>query len=1056
MWEIRHRNKKQWISMAIFIVMQTLFCYSIGYAQTQTVSGTVYDASSGSTLPGVNVVVKGTTHGTSTEANGTFSLDVSSLRDTLVFSFIGYKTKAVPIKGRTSIDVKLASQAIQGNEMVVVGYGSQKQQDVTGSVGTIQMKSVDSQPIVGANEALSGQIAGVQVNTTNGIPGGGPEVHIRGVGDIGAGSNPLYVVDGYPLPESSSSQVSNPLNNIPASDIASISVLKGPSATAIYGSRGSNGVVLITTKEGKKGKLKFHADAYTGWQSIPDQEVTPMMNARQFATFMKQSIEDHNRVSGSNNAIPKEYQNPSQYGKGTDWFSELTRVAPQQNFNFSASGGNDNITSYFSGSVLRQKGVVIGSDYNRVSFRANVHANLSPKLSLGVNFSPNYSFGHNGVTGAVGRGLLTADNGGNPGYFGEWEVLSPLVPVHQSDGSYTPMVGSPGLFAFPNPVLALNQMTHKKNTTHLLGNTFVEYDFLKDLSFRSTFNVNWENSNEKIFYPSTIGGVFNPPPTIPSGSYGQDKFLNWANENRLTYDHDFKGGHSVKLMADVSEQRQVTDNVNFNGDQFADNSIKTLNAASVITGGTYASSWTLVSYLGRLNYSYKDKYLLTATVRRDGSSRFGPNNRWGTFPSLALGWRITNEPWMEKYSSWLNNLKIRASYGISGNNQIGNFTYESQLNSSNYVFGGSLASGKVVNSLSNPSLAWERTAEADLGLNAGFINGRIKVDLDFYRSRTKDLLLNLNIPESSGFSTTIKNIGEVQNKGFELGVHTKNVVKHNFMWSTNFNFAMNRNKTLSLGPSGAPIQGGTSGEGHPTNITKIGKPVGMFYGYKFLGLYNQSDINNSNVAKFPGAIPGNMKVADINGDGKITPVSDFTTIGNPYPDFTYGITNTLRYKGLSLNLVITGSYGAERMKATYESLHNIDGVFNVPVEMENRYRSPQNPGDGRHPTTAGSAFARVMYRDVSTLNVFNASYLWFKNITLGYTLPKSITNGSFQNIQLYTSIQNAFIITPYPNGNPVSSTYSNAQSYGGALSPGIDWNPYPTPRVITVGIKVDY
>ena len=1036
-----------------YSAVNNVFNHETNVASQDTVRGKITDQTTGEALPGANVFIKGTQIGTATNARGRYQLAVSSLSDTLEVSYIGYVQKEVAINGRRTINVKLISQTVKGEQLVVVGYGTQKQQDVTGSVGTVQMQAVNSQPITGANEALAGQIAGVQVNTTNGIPGGGPEIHIRGVGAIGAGTSPLYVVDGFPLP-ANSSQISNPLNNIAPTDIQSINVLKGPSATAIYGSRASNGVVIITTKQGKEGKVKFHVDAYNGWQSIPHQEVTPMMNAEQFATFQKQWIEDQNRAEGTNTPIPQAYQNPSQYaGKGTDWFAAMTRLAPQQNLNFSASGGNKHITAYLSGGVFRQKGVVIGSDYNRVSFRANINAHVSSKFELGLNFAPTYSFGKNAVTGSEGRG----------GYFGSWEYANPIPPVYNSDGTYNPMIGTTNTWNVPNPVMALNEITRKKNTADILGNIFATYNILSDLTWESTFNMEWNNVNQNQFTPSTIGGIFNPPPTIPSGYYSQDKFLNWANENRLTYDHTFAGGNHVTLMADFSEQQQLNNSSGFNGTQFADNSIKTLNGAAQITGGTYADSWTLASYLARLNYSYKERYLITATIRRDGSSRFGPNKRWGTFPSIGVGWRITSEPWMEKYSSWLSNLKLRGSYGLSGNNQIGNFTYESQLNTSNYVLGGSLAGGKVISSMSNPNLAWEKTAEINLGLNAGFLNNRITVTTDVYRSRTKNLLLDLNVPESSGFETTKQNIGEVQNEGFEFQVESQNVVKQNFTWSTNFNFSTNRNKTLSLGPDGAPIFAGRSGENHPTNITEIGKPVGMLYGYKFLGLYSQSQINDPNVAKFPNAIPGNMWVQDVNGDGKITPVTDFTIIGNPYPKFTYGITNTLRYKDLSLNVIFTGSYGAQRMQMATETLHNIDGIFNVPVDIANRYRSPQNPGNGKIPTTAGPSLGRVMYRDVSSLDVFNASYLWCKNIMLGYSLPRSLTKGYFSNVEVYTSIENAFIITPYPHGNPATTSYvvganggGTLPGYGGPLSPGIDFNPYPTPRVITVGIKINY
>jgi TonB-linked SusC/RagA family outer membrane protein len=472
-----------------------------------------------------------------------------------------------------------------------------------------------------------------------------------------------------------------------------------------------------------------------------------------------------------------------------------------------------------------------------------------------------------------------------------------------------------------------------------------------------------------------------------------------------------------------------------------------LNAAPKITGGTDAETWALVSYLGRLNYSYKNRYLLTATIRRDGSSKFGSNKRWGTFPSIAAGWQISNEPW--ENASLLSNLKLRAEYGLTGNDQIGTYAYAANIQKSNYILDNSLAPGKAVTSLGNQNLSWEQTKEIDIGLDAGFLNNRVSLTADYYRSTTKSLLLNIDLPHSSGFSSSIKNIGKVRNKGIEIGVKTLNVTTENFKWNSNLNFSLNRNKVLALGPSGKPIKVDAGwGAVYGTSITEIGKPIGLFYGYKFLGLYqSEKDVENS--PSYSDAVPGAMKVADINGDGKITPKEDWTIIGNPYPNFTYGMTNTLAYKGLNLTVVMTGSYGAERFKSNYGSTHNTDGVFNVTKDQMNRWRSPDHPGNGKIPTTVGTE-NRLIYRSMGTWSLRNASYLWIKNISLAYTLPFSITKNRLSNIVVYASIQNAFIITPYP-GNPAATDYVN----GSTLSPGVDWNTYPVPRISTIGIKLN-
>jgi len=1014
--------------------------------QDITVHGTVLSAVDSTPLPSATVRIKGSTAGTVTDESGQFIIKTVSGSQLLITS-VGYNQEAV---GADTQPLKIYLQPAAGkgalDQVVVVGYGSQRKQDVTGSVGIVDMGTVSKQPIVGANEALAGQIPGVQVNFTNGIPGGGPEVQIRGVGAIGAGSTPLYVVDGFPLPSGGSGtvQISNPLNDIPPADIASISVLKDASGTAIYGSRGANGVVIITTKQGVSGKLKFNMDAYTGLQKIPGKEVPSMMNASQFAAFQKEIIEDNNALTGSNTPIPDIYQNPQALGEGTNWFDAITRVAPMTSVNFNLSGGSENFKIYASGGYMNQQGVVLATDYSKFFLRFNMTGQISKKISVGLNLSPTYSYGHNGVTGGNERNDA----------FGAWEVANPIPAIYNEDGTYNAMIGTDGTWNQPNPVMVLNQSVHKHTETHLLSSTYINYEIIPSLNFKSTFNVDLDYQSQKDFTPSTLGSTNNPPPHIPAGAYGESHYLNWANENSLTYKKEFDGGHSLTLLGVFSEQKQSSNSAAFNGSEYPDDAIQTLNAAALITGGTFADSWALASYLGRINYAYQDKYLLTATVRRDGSSRFGENNRWGTFPSFALGWDITKESWMQSKKSQLSQLKLRASYGITGNDQIGNFTYLSQLNSSNYVFGGSLASGRVISSISNQNLAWERTAEVNLGLDLGLLNNKITFTADFYQSRTKSLLLNLNIPNSSGFTSTIANVGKVQNKGFELSLNTVNMSTKDFNWTSNFNFTLNRNKTLELGPNESEIQSASNMEGHPTNVTRIGLPVGMLFGYKVLGLYQNAEDVAGNPA-FPDAIPGNMKMLDVNGDGQITPVTDFTIIGNPYPKFNYGFSNNLTYKRLSLNFVFSGSYGADRYKGNYASLHNIDGIFNVPTEVIDRWRSEQQPGNGKVPTTAGPSLGRVMFRDINSWAIYKASYLWCRNISLSYNLPERFAKGLFNSVQVYGSVQNAFVITNYP-GNPAVSNYTGANGYGSALTPGVDYTNYPVPRTFVLGIKVSY
>lgn len=1030
----------------LLLILTVPVC-ALAFGQEKTpVHGSVTDIS-GNPLVGVTVVLKNTNQGTTTDLKGHYKL-AANPRDSLTFSYLGYETKTVLVGNTTTIDVQLSSSNRNLNEVVVVGYGTQQQKDVTGAIGTIDMQAVKNQPITGADEALVAQIPGVQVNATNGIPGGGPQVVIRGVGAIGADNTPLYVVDGFPLPDNNGQgarQQNSPLTSIPPEDIASITVLKDASATAIYGSRGANGVVIITTKSGQPGKLKASVDLYNGWQRIPSYEKPQMMNAEQFAEFQKDIIVDNNAVNGTNTPIPAVYQNPSEYaGKGTDWFDAMTRVAPIQSFNFNLSGGSQNFTTYVSGGYLRQLGTVIGTDYNRISLRVNVKGNIARKWHVGLNISPSYDFGNNTATGGNDRN----------DYYGVWEVVNPIPSIYNADGSYNTMIGTDGTWNQPNPVMVLNDVVRKHTNTEIISSAFISYDLLPSLTLKSTINVDLHNEDQNSFTPSTLGSTNDPPPHIPSGAYSYIKFVNWANENSITYQHSFPGGHSLSLMGDFSVQQEVYHNGGFNGSQYPDDAVQTLNAAALITGGTNQTAWGLASYLGRLNYSYKDKYLVTAAVREDGSSKFGENKRWGTFPSIAVGWDITQEPWMKNRPTALSNLKLRASYGLAGNDEIANFGYLSSLVSSNYVLGNSLAGGRVVTSISNEDLAWEKTGEINLGLDLGLFNHRLNFTADVYKSKTQSLVLSVNIPPSSGFSTTTENVGTVQNKGLELTVNSANIISKNFSWTTNVNFSLNRNKALALGPNQTFIQAGTSMEGHPTNLTQIGQPVGMFFGYKVLGLYQNEDDVSKN-PHFAGAIPGNLKMEDVNGDNTISPVSDFTVIGNPYPKFNYGITNIMTYKNFNLNFVIAGSYGADMLDASMASYHNIDGIFNVLSDVTKRWRSASEPGDGKHPTTAGPSLGRVMYRDVSSLNVFNASYLWVKNISLQYTLPHSFVGKYFSSIQVYGSVQNAFVFSPYP-GNPTGTNYTGASGFGSALTPGVDYSNYPTPRVFVIGVRLNY
>lgn len=1022
---------------AILLLCVLMASISVFAQQEITVTGVVSDESG--PLSKVSVIVKGTNNGTVTNETGAYSIDVAP-GTTLIFRSIGFEEQEILVDKGGVTDVLLLADSEDLSEVVVVGYGSQQRRDVTGSVAPVEMANIRDQSLTSVDQALSGQIAGVNVRTSNGVPGGGPKIQVRGIGAIGAGSEPLYVIDGFPVP-SSSSQQSNPMSAINPQDIESMTILKDASATAIYGSRGANGVVMITTKKGVSGKATVHVSANTGLQSVPEKGRPDLMNGQEFAQWRKEAISDKIRFEEGREPtledIPEVYRNPELIGDGTDWYDEVTRVASMSDINLNVSGGSENIRTYVSAGYFNQEGVMLNTGFERFSLRANVSADVAEKLNIGFNIAPSLAYTRGGVRGQ-GR-----DEG-----FG---IASPIPAVYNEDGSYNAYIQSPGSFGIPNPVMVMNETTNKANRTKILMNTFAEYEIVDNLKFKSTFNVDFEDTSSEYFRPSTLGNQNAAPPSVPSGSFGRGKYLNWLNENTLNYDWT-SDEHSFSGLLGFTVQSQRFESANFNGEQFPDDDIHTLNAAARITGGTDKSDWSLISYLARANYSYLSRYLVTATVRTDGSSRFGSNNRWGTFPSLAFGWVLSEENFL-KDAEWMNELKLRASYGFTGNFNIGNYSYMSNIGTRDYVFNGTLASGRVMNTLGNPNLGWEKMRELNIGFDFSLLGSRLLLSADFYNRNTQDLLLNVEIPQSSGFGSVTENRGDVRNRGLELAISSQNVVADDFNWSTNLNISFNRNKVIALGRSDDPIYSGASSEGNPTNITQIGKPVGMLYGYLVEGIYqNAADLER--YPAFPGAIPGNMRFRDVNQDGEITPFQDFTIIGNPYPDFTWGVTNTLNYKRFDLRVLVVGSMGAEMIRATNYYTWNIDGVFNVQKNVANRWRSEEQPGDGIVPTTNGTGRGRVMFRDTHSYTVEKTDYAWIKNITLGYNLPNELKRAKvFENMRVYATVQNAFLFTGY-SGNPEGTNYNRPDT--GALVPGVDYSNYPVPRIITIGTNFSF
>lgn len=1000
-----------------------------------TVTGTVTDATNGGALPGVNVLVKGSTTGTVTDIEGKYSINVPNEDDILVFSSIGYSPQEVAVNGRTVIDISLSEDVQSLEEIVVVGYGSQLKKEVTGSVQTVDATELKDVPVAQVTQKLQGRLAGVQINQTTGKPGQGMSVRIRGQLSVTGGSDPLYVVDGFPI--------SGDISNINPDEIQDISILKDAASTSLYGSRAANGVVLITTKKGKAGQTNVSFTAYGGIQEVPERGRLEMMNAEEFAQFKKEYYED------AGQPVPEIFQDPSDFrGKNNDWYDALLRKAPIQSYNLTITSNKEKVNTAIIAGVFDQQGVVKNSDFKRYSLRMNTTYDVSDKVRLGFNIAPSYIEDNIPRTdGTRGTGIL----------FNALHTW-PIMPIYDENGELTTYNRFPAetgnIFAYANWVRSVEELRNETKDVNVLSNAFVEFKPIPGLTLKSTFNAEIYNSKFFFFNPSTATSNINVPlPTTAVSIRENVEDFSWLNENLATYSKTF-GEHNFELLGGFTLQKFRRDRTRIQADTYADDRLPTLQGAiNINRGGTNSGveEWSLMSFLSRLTYNYRGKYLLTAAVRSDGSSRFGSENQWGVFPSASAGWVISDEGFLQDVPA-ISFAKIRASYGVTGNNNIGNYTQYALINNTvNAAFGENIAPGAVVTSLANSNLGWETTKQFDIGLDLGLFEDRIQFVYDYYTKRTTNLLYSVQVPQESGFSNFNDNIGEIRFWGHEFALNTINTTGK-FRWTTNFNISFNRNIVEELAEGIDRVYG-------TYHITKVGEPFGQFYGHIADGVYmNQEDLDNS--PQVPGrSTVGSIKLLDLNGDGIITnggDNDDRAIMGNPFPDFTYGITNNFRFGNFDMSIVGTGSQGNELLVRHLYSTTNLDGVFNLMREVKYRFRSPENPGKGFFGTTVGGGNVTGIERDwVNSRFVTDASYFTIRNITLGYTLNG--VGNVFRSARLYTSIQNAYIFTDYWGGsNPETSMQNDGNGDGGNLSQGVDLSGYPVPRTYTIGVNLNF
>lgn len=973
---------------------------------------------------GVNVVQEGTTNGTITDANGTFSLDLPS-DAVLLFSYIGYESQRVKVNNKTNIIVRLLEDTQVLDELVVVSYGTQKKRDLTGSISKVNSSSLNDLPVGQIGQKLQGQVAGVQINQVSGTPGSGIAFRIRGSASINGSAAPLFVVDGIP--------VSTGLENINPDEIETFSILKDAAATSLYGSRAANGVILITTKKGKIGKMEVTLNANFGIQSIKGLGQEDLMNARDFAQYQKEFYEDKAKYEGYTGGVPIEYQNPEKYGEGTNWLNEMTRTAPIQNYSLGVTFGNEKYSSAINLGYFKQDGVMLNTGFERISLRANNDYQINDRVKVGLNIAPVLQLsdiqeidGHRAIMNA---GI----------------VAPPHIGPYDENGELRTSLNAAGMFPQVNWVRALKERTNNKKVLTLLSNAYVDIDIWKGIKYKFQAGVDLGNSKHRTFTPSTAAGGFNiAPPQKAEGSYETSGYYNWTIDNMLTYTKKI-GEHNIDLLLGYTAQKSTTEMSKLEGTDFPGNEIGWLDAAATITDHeNYQEEWSLASVIARLSYSFKERYLLQATFRRDGCSRFAPNNKYANFPSVSAGWIISDEAFMKKITPVMNYAKLRLSYGLTGNYNIGNYAHFADIQNYNYTFGGSLVSGTALGGLPNYNLTWEETSQFDLGIDIGFLNDRIYAMYDFYNKRTTGMLYPIDIPQASGFSDIQSNIGDFRIWGHEFTITSRNLVG-NFKWTTNFNIAFSKSKVLKLGTNDVSI--GAWGMYDDFNRLQVGEPIGILVGYVFDGVYmNQEEFDRD--PKHYTSEVGTVRMKDIDKSGEIDD-DDKTKIGDPNPDFIYGLTNEFKYKNFDLSILVNGQVGGDVMNANYANTDNLDGVFNVRNNVKNRWRSPEKPGNGLVPRTLTGT--TELYRLGHSGQVFDASYLSIRNITLGYTVPLK-SNSYISRLRVYATVQNLAMITKYPGMNPEVTTNTGMQWNG----LGVDKSSYPVPRSFNLGISVSF
>ena len=1034
-------------------------------APKKELSGIVNDTK-GLPLPGVTVIVKGTTTGTITDTNGQFRLSVPVDTKILVFSFVGMKAQEVAITGKTTVNIVMEEQTVGVEEVVVVGYGTVRKSDITGSVGVVKMQDVEKAPVKSFEDALQGRVAGLQLTSSEGGPGSDNSMILRGGTSITGDNSPLYIIDGFPIENdngnningSSGNNPANPANSINPSDIESITVLKDASSTAIYGSRGANGVIIITTKKGKSGTPVITFDGYYGLQK--NHKKMEVLDPYEYVKLQIELVGTAASQLYTPGDRTLDYYLTQQ---AIDWQEQVFQVAPMQNYNVSLRGGNDNTKYSASASTTSQEGTIKYSGFKRYQGRMIFDQAVNSKLNLNLNL--NYATAKNsgGSPSSYGGGATNATSSLLYGILGYRGAISPNSSLEAQLQEDTDPDGR--LASSFNPFRSVEEQVYYTLVNSLSLNSYLDYKIIDNLTLRVRGAINNVKTQNNVFYnshtprgaPGTILGVNGTIVNIDNTSY--------LNENTLTYKKVFNNTHAINLLGVFSVQKSLYKVNGAVGSQINDES---LGLSGIDNGIPYqiisgSSNNFLNSYAASANYNYKSKYFLTAVFRADGSSKFAPGNQWGYFPAGAIAWTPTKEKFMENIK-FISDAKLRTSYGVSGNNRVGDFAYRSTIASNtnnSYAFGNTYEVGSVPGGLGNEDLKWESTATTDVGLDVSFFDSRLELTADYYRKITSDLLLNAQLPGHLGYLSGIKNIGKTSNTGWEFSLSNVNIDNKIFKWNTSFNIAFNENKLLALTENQYSLQTAvaydTNSAGIFPYIAIVGQPVSQFFGYKWLGNYQYSDFDvapngayvlkpnlSTNGTARANIKPGDIKYEDLNGD-LVVNAADRTIIGKPTPDFFGGFSNNFSYKGFDLNVFFTFSLGND--------IQNVNRMVfeGATTNFQNQFKTVKDRWTPENQTNTINRIGGAGIIAYSSRTIEDGSFLRLKTVALNYTLPaKWLSAAKVRSARVYLSAQNLAIWTKYRGYDPEVSTRNSA------LTPGYDYAAYPRPRTVTFGFNLSF